>query len=361
VEVRGLSRHPAGFSIVELLIAMTITIVISSAIYGLIASGQGAFRREPALSDRQQNARIALSMIERDAHMAGMKMGNWVQAFRVRHGASDAAGVLLDGRGWNGTDELVINGVDENCPELATCGGGVKGANLFTWEPVPDCYLPGGAGGAGTVGLVWISPGPAWVTPGRTTSNGMGFAESKGPPGGGNCGGGGHVVFPMGRDENENAADFCTGGEQTCNRMFKMQIIRYEIELDPIDQVPALYRSAQGGLDAGGNYVAPPAAAGGWQMVATGIDDLQLQYVYDGPPPGDCPGAAPVGDPQNCAALVVPNTWGSITRGVLVNLWATTTDGGVQLGNQSEVRASLVGSVTPRAAMIALRQGGGWL
>jgi prepilin-type N-terminal cleavage/methylation domain-containing protein len=355
VRVRSFSRRSAGFSMIELLIAMTITVIISGAVYALIASGQSSFRREPALSDRQQNARVALSMIERDAHMAGMKMGNWVQAFRVRHGASDAAGVLLDGRGWNGSDELVINGVDENCPELAACGGGVKGANIFTYEPIPDCFVPGGFG---TVGLVWIAPGPAWVTPGRQTSSGTAFGESKGA--GPNCGAGGHLNFPMGRDENENAADFCTLGNAVCNSIFKMQIIRYEIELDPVDGVPALYRSAQGGLDAAGNYVAPPDAAGGWQMIATGIDDLQLQYIYDGPPPADCPGGGGLGNPANCAALVVPNTWGSITRGVLVNLSATTI-GGVKLGNQTEVRASLVGSVTPRAAMIALRQGGGWL
>jgi prepilin-type N-terminal cleavage/methylation domain-containing protein len=353
VKRRTGSVREDGFSIVELMIALTITLVISASIYALIAAGQSAFAREPRLSDRQQNIRVALAMIERDVHGAGLKMGSWVQAFRVRHGASDTAGTLLNARGWNGTDELVINGADENCPDLLACVG--AGADIFTYEPVPDCFLPGGGGGAGTVGLVWIAPGPAWSTVGRETSAGEAFAESKGPPGGGNCGGGGHMVFPMGEIGNDNSANFCKDPTK-CNRLIKMQIIRYEVELDPIDSVPSLYRSTSGGMDANAVYVAPPAAAGNWQLVARGIDDMQIQYTMDGAPPADCPGGGGAGVPANCPAVVVPNTYGTITREVLITLSATTTGS----GRTGESRGSLFTSVSPRAALYAQREGKVW-
>jgi prepilin-type N-terminal cleavage/methylation domain-containing protein len=61
-----MQRRQAGFSMLELTLAMAMTLVISSAMYALISSGQSSFRREPELADRQQNARIALSMIAED-------------------------------------------------------------------------------------------------------------------------------------------------------------------------------------------------------------------------------------------------------------------------------------------------------
>jgi len=84
---RKSSRSSAsGFSLIELLIAMVVTSIISGAIYGLIASGQTAFRREPELVDRQQNIRMAMDLIVRDVGAAGVGLSlpgqtSWVQAF----------------------------------------------------------------------------------------------------------------------------------------------------------------------------------------------------------------------------------------------------------------------------------------
>jgi prepilin-type N-terminal cleavage/methylation domain-containing protein len=60
-----------GFSMIELMVAMTVTLIVSSAIYGLLASGGNAFRREPEMSDRQQNIRIAMDVIAKDVESAG--------------------------------------------------------------------------------------------------------------------------------------------------------------------------------------------------------------------------------------------------------------------------------------------------
>ena len=81
-----MSNNPSesGFSLVELLVAMLITLIISGAVYGLLASGGSAFRREPELSERQQNIRSAMDMIVRDLSAAGL-------------GASRFAQILTDG------------------------------------------------------------------------------------------------------------------------------------------------------------------------------------------------------------------------------------------------------------------------
>ncbi len=44
-----------GFSLVELMVAMVVTLIISGAVFQLVTAGQSAFRKEPALADRQQN------------------------------------------------------------------------------------------------------------------------------------------------------------------------------------------------------------------------------------------------------------------------------------------------------------------
>ena len=81
VRSRPVDERESGFSLAELLIAITITLTISGAIYGLLAQGQNAFRREPEISDRQQQIRIAMDLVQRDIVTAGMSMPDFVQAF----------------------------------------------------------------------------------------------------------------------------------------------------------------------------------------------------------------------------------------------------------------------------------------
>ena len=45
-EALASAQGEAGFSMVELLVAMVITLMISGAIFGLLTGGQNAFRRE---------------------------------------------------------------------------------------------------------------------------------------------------------------------------------------------------------------------------------------------------------------------------------------------------------------------------
>ena len=78
-------EHPraseSGFSLIELLVAMVITLIVSGAIFGLMTAGQNAFRREPELAERQQNIRLAMDLITRDIANAGSGLPPLSQVF----------------------------------------------------------------------------------------------------------------------------------------------------------------------------------------------------------------------------------------------------------------------------------------
>ena len=78
---RASNKGELGFSMVELMVAMVVTLVVSGAIFGLLTVGGNAFRREPEVADRQQNIRIAMDAIFRDIQNAGSGMPLVSQAF----------------------------------------------------------------------------------------------------------------------------------------------------------------------------------------------------------------------------------------------------------------------------------------
>src|SRR4029078_2453670 len=96
--------------------------------------GGNAFKREPELSDRQQNVRMAMDLIQRDVSNAGSGMGAWLQAFTNN---LDAQGPLVSilptvsggSRAIQGqNDFLEILGNDGTCSLRAT--GKEPGARL---------------------------------------------------------------------------------------------------------------------------------------------------------------------------------------------------------------------------------------
>jgi prepilin-type N-terminal cleavage/methylation domain-containing protein len=92
-------RRQDGFSLVELMIALTVTLIVSGAIYGLLTSGSAAFRREPELADRQQNIRVAMDVIARDVFNAGAALPTFSQVFTVE---DSAGGSCTGAQGVNG-------------------------------------------------------------------------------------------------------------------------------------------------------------------------------------------------------------------------------------------------------------------
>lgn len=69
-EIRANSRE-AGFSLLELLIAMVIFLIVTASIYGLMQVGRVDRARSSRRSDVMKNARVAVHLIGRDALNAG--------------------------------------------------------------------------------------------------------------------------------------------------------------------------------------------------------------------------------------------------------------------------------------------------
>lgn len=89
-----------GFTLIEVLISIAITLIVMGAVFGLLTRGQRSFRREPEIADLQQSARTALDMVTKDILQAGAGLPPEFPAFSRINGAGNA----------NPTDVLEIIG-----------------------------------------------------------------------------------------------------------------------------------------------------------------------------------------------------------------------------------------------------------
>ena len=377
-----------GFSLIELMVAMLITLIVSGAIFGLLSTGHSAFRREPELSDRQQNIRLAMDIISKDVVNAGSNMPAFLQVFT----RTDAppAGPTLNGNGgsaapWAGSigaaaaatrgggdpstnaDVLEVLAAEDECPSHTidlTAGPPAPGSagSYTTFEPPANCARP---------------PFLALIT----DNTNFWFQQATATP----------PAAPKGR--------FTLGGTigpglpvpgayaPTGVFLYAARIARYRIApnaADPADPLtPALWRSTSGRFSTAGVAVPDPGEPGfpgansPWQIVARGIEDLQVEYMdgngaWSNSPTiaTQCPNpaGAPPGDPANggCTVLApaVGNPYTPVTRQVRVTLSARSSapllaGQTVALGTgPNAVRGQLVSVIAPRAAMAVLQMGG---
>jgi hypothetical protein len=309
--------------------------VVTGAVYGLVVAGNSAFRREPALADRQQNIRVAMDLIGRDVFRAGYSLPEFAQAFTD---GLDALGDL--GSGGAKTDELEIFAAAD-CPYLSVCEISPQGtgSSVKTFQPLSACYRF-----------------PTLVILGDDARWGLYWAEKPGSGTTASCasGGGGHnghVTLPRGQAPLVNPP----GGLQGWVPQWMMvgQAIRYRVQKDA-EGTPELQRSEYGGVDM-------PDGTSSWQTIARGIEDLQVRYetATDWQ---DTPGLITC-DP-NCAAPG-PAEYGRIIRRVRVTLSARALEANLTGQRTSAVgnaaRGELSTDIAPRAATATLHMKAGEL
>lgn len=90
----------AGFTLVELLIAMAILSVLTAGIFSLYNTQSKVTHIEADVVDVQQNLRMATEGLTRDIRMAG---------FALTAGAGTPVGAVGDNTGLGGSDTLLIN------------------------------------------------------------------------------------------------------------------------------------------------------------------------------------------------------------------------------------------------------------
>ena len=79
-----------GFSLIEVLVSIMITLIVMGAVFGLLTKGQRSFQREPEVADLQQSARTALDLVTKDILQAGAGLPPEYPAFSsIQNGAGD--------------------------------------------------------------------------------------------------------------------------------------------------------------------------------------------------------------------------------------------------------------------------------
>ena len=354
---RGPRSRQSGFSLIELMVALGITLVITGSMYGLIASSQGAFRREPALSDRQQQIRIAMSRIREDVEIAGLGLGSSVQSFRELGNGLGMLGVRILGDpnlGGGNSDFLEIRAQQPDCPSAQIIQQNGGSISFRVPNPPPACYtLPS------YVLAIYPNGAAKWAILTNYGAGGAGFVN---------------FVFNQGVNNDPNESQFTSVANASCavyipgnggcppdppppaiainqppTQFVKMDRISYRLGADA-DGTPSLFRSASGGFNsATGTFnTSPPDPA--WQLVARGIEDLQIRYRT-------------AAGWQNSAPLIVLPSLDNVVREVEVTMWARTVgESGLQgqtlaAGNLvTAVRGSLTTSIAPRGAQTSLLQ-----
>ena len=319
----------AGFSLIELMIAMVATMVIAGAVFKLVNAGNSAFRREPGLADRQQQIRMAMNVLSEDILRAGFAMPQFQQTFengldgvgparpgrRERRRDRDDHGLGLPGaeRVRQSRHEhrhprpafLVLHAAEHRHPRRH----GLRSA-------AHRCLLGKGARGRHVGFLRW------------------------------DRGNNGHVNLPAAYVLNPPG-----GPGFDPEFMLVGAMARYRINADT-DGIPNLERSPAGGQQDTNNDDT-------WQIVARGIEDLQVEY-QNGTGWHDEPGN--VGCAGSCTSPA-PADYDTIVRKVRVRLSARALVNNVQGQTTSAVgdaaRGEMVTEITPTAALVAIGIGSG--
>jgi prepilin-type N-terminal cleavage/methylation domain-containing protein len=386
----------SGFSLLEMLVAITVTLIIMGSVYGLIAQGQNAFGREPLVADRQQQIRLAMDRIQKDVVSAGLGLGPYNQTFTPGLDAQGPIGVRVaadPALGGGNSDFLEIRSRAAECAQARTAASALpaplpvlSGGNLQTLDPISACFDPNGWNQGfvfllypnGWSKLGWLSNmsaanastfaapqpegsqiDPLAIAAHVQCSRWFGNTTSPASPNVGCPVLPAAAVPPVLPDET-------VGGCLQCDpfAIQAAEVIRYEIGTDT-DGVIGLFRSTTGGFDAtSGTPVAtnPPGVA--WQLVARGIEDMQVEYVSINS------GVATFVNTPNFIADSNVTGPGDIVQGVRVTLWSRVVGDRAQpagnpgdglsgetraAGNQvMAVRGSMTSTMAPRAAQEAL-------
>ncbi len=353
-----IEHKEAGFSLAELMVAMVMTLIVTGAIFGLLGTGQSAFKVQPERTERQQNIRTAMDLIMRDAASAGVGMPAFIQTFTP---GLDAAGTT-NGLAGTPTDEIQMLANTAGFPNEPVCNaiGGGSSTQVKLMRGVSN--IPDGTSvliffqdGTWTVRQVVSTnannggPGPCTVDPHvQLDVNSGGDTSGNNCPGGA-CGGPGVCrQSGLGLGNAGDPLDLipatpACGMDNPCCTVGSVgfgELVHYRIRPDATEfddygvAIPNLERSVNG----------QP-----FQVVARGVEDLQVQYLDQA---GNVTDNAPVVDATgvNFATLIVQARITLTTRAATRRLQGATTNAATGIA----LRGSLSSQATPRQALATL-------
>jgi prepilin-type N-terminal cleavage/methylation domain-containing protein len=363
----------SGFSLVELLVAMVITLIVSGAIYGLMTAGQNAFRREPELAERQQNIRLAMDMIVRDLANAGTGLPPFTQVFTMNLGDAAASPPGPSGAAHSDDLEMLsVTGRDSEPVCQGTNNGLLTEASLVRNSiDVPletmvflvfSTSLTSGPDVPSPVhDDMWTSRRVTGVGPSSPTPPpSLTWDRCESTPGSN------HAVLHFADTNPQNRTTLCqnspieprgnypgTGcGTNVLTRVVFGRQVRYQVRSDA-EGVPVLERIATDNAD-----LTP-------QVLARGIEEMQIQYTTFADPATWLDQAPDVADPANedWNTANAAGKFSTIVNRVRVTLTsrseARNIQGAVNRADATDprLRGSLSSTVSPRAALLSITYG----
>jgi prepilin-type N-terminal cleavage/methylation domain-containing protein len=326
-----------GFSLIELLIAMVVTLIVSGAVLMLLVQANRSFQTQPEMTERQQNIRVAMDLIMRDIANAGAGLPQQVQVFTPGLNGRDAAPF---GDPRDRLEMLTNETGRDPLPGCATVGAAVQimPMNVGVTLPASVLVLQRDAAGVTTAfgGPFKVTGVATGATPCSTLLTLLGT-----PPAG-----------------------------ATSQVMFVSRVLYY-IAPDPDDAtMPVLWRQVDGTVPGAVDPAVFP------QQVARGIENMQVTYrsvaaIETDPTADACP------DPEcnlpDFAPVDVATTPGLTSLTAEVQVVLAARSGLIQptgrataemltraADGTSAYRGSLRSRATPRAALILAGGGGKW-
>lgn len=146
---RGRGQH--GFTIIELLISMTVMIGITAAIFALVDPSRGVYRTQPEVSDMQQRLRVGTTFLTNDLMMAGagapaggQLMGSLMNYFApiqpIRLGL---IGDDVEAGVFYRTDALTTRWIPPNAPQTTIAEPMPRPSSELKVNEQPNCPGPG--------------------------------------------------------------------------------------------------------------------------------------------------------------------------------------------------------------------------
>jgi hypothetical protein len=272
-------RSDQGFSLMEVLISLAITMIVMASVFMLLDQSQNTFRREPEIADMTANARAGLNRISQDLTIAGFN-------------TPANMAIMWDDGGGIVPDELTVIYADPDVPvsRPKPCGPGGGGGGgggpcntigtsaVLNIDPKSFSTEPADFEEAYHQGMVLLAlQGPNGDPACDNVQPGIIPFELTQPPnctgaGGGTSGPAGCTTLNLNHNPGNGAAEInLPGGFQNdvtteCAVIGLFHIVQYRVNPLPPAENPALERrDLVLGTD--------------WTPVSANIENLQVQYT----------------------------------------------------------------------------------
>ncbi len=321
----------SGFSLLEMILAMSITIGLTAVVFNFLKQGQETASVESGKSDLNQNFRAAMDLISRDIQAAGAGIPRFLGPVLGKDGGTDVNGLpVKDANGNNLPDSIMVvygnsaaaparvnsviasSSTTINAVNDGPAIGFTSGSSYILFTP----YTPGSSAGSGNITDFAEFEIFRLDTATYNSTTGI-WSLVPAPTGAGN-------FNPSNWTNYAHTLEFPTYGNLMVTPLD--ETIQYTVDKD----AKTLQRNRSGS---------------GWVDVARGITDIQIQYRMEKLDNTTTPVTYPKFIVDEPGKAIDNNR--ALIRGIIITLTAKTQMG-MDIDKQGQRTVSQTFEVTPR-------------